>query len=286
MLFNFSFAFQLKRSVLKAERNPLPRHKGLVILLFICFLFLPAPPAPTPSQTGEVGPSETTSIQTWRFDHLRRRLRLACLCSLGCPCGLGCLFGWGCSCGLGGPFGWGCLCGLGGPLGCGWLCGLAFFTRAAGAGPAGHQRQAPCMQLKQHKGGKGVSEVLLLNIHGGQKAYYGCRQKSETSKLAPTWKTKAAVDRCQKNRMLRQCLSGIARQPPHHTTAVPTATQNRVTMSIAPPLGNNWSKRSPTLSQHHLPALDLFWASFFMRVQLTSLLLISPGLSCRKGGVL
>ena len=39
-------------------------------------------------------------------------------------------------------------------------------------------------------------------------------------------------------------------------------------------------KKSNSLSvaQHHLPALDLFWASFFMRVQLTSLLLISPGL--------
>ena len=51
-------------------------------------------------------------------------------------------------------------------------------------------------------------------------------------------------------------------------------------MTVAPPLGNDWSKRSPALSiaQHHLPALDLFWASFFVRVQLTSLLLISPGL--------
>ena len=35
-------------------------------------------------------------------------------------------------------------------------------------------------------------------------------QKSETSKQAPTRKTKAAVDRPQNNRMLRQCLSGIA----------------------------------------------------------------------------
>ena len=51
-------------------------------------------------------------------------------------------------------------------------------------------------------------------------------------------------------------------------------------MSIALPLGNNWSKRSPTLclTQHHLHTLDLFWARFFVRVQLTSLLLISPGL--------
>ena len=37
-------------------------------------------------------------------------------------------------------------------------------------------------------------------------------------------------------------------------------------------------KKSNSLAQHHLPALDLFWASFFMRVQLISLLLILPGL--------
>ena len=39
-------------------------------------------------------------------------------------------------------------------------------------------------------------------------------------------------------------------------------------------------KKSSSLSvaQHHLPVLDLFWASFSLRVQLTSLLLISPGL--------
>jgi len=35
---------------------------------------------------------------------------------------------------------------------------------------------------------------------------------------------------------------------------------------------------SLSLAQHHLPALDLFWATFFVRVQLTSFLLISPGL--------
>ena len=112
-------------------------------------------------------------------------------------------------------------------------------------------------------------------------------QKSEISKQVPTRKTKAAMDRCQSNRMLRQCLFGIAQRPPHHTIAVPTSMQNRVikTMSIALPLGNNQNKRSPTLSlaQHHLPALDLFWASFFVRVQLTSLLLISPGLLRLQG---
>ena len=68
-------------------------------------------------------------------------------------------------------------------------------------------------------------------------------QKSETSRQAPTRKTKAAVDRRQNNRMLRQCHSpsGIAQRPQHHAIAVPTAMQNRVTktMSVAPPLGNN-----------------------------------------------
>ena len=38
-------------------------------------------------------------------------------------------------------------------------------------------------------------------------------------------------------------------------------------------------KKSNSLVQLHLPALDLFWANFFVRVQLTSLLWISPGLS-------
>ena len=129
---------------------------------------------------------------------------------------------------------------------------------------------------------------MLLNVHGGEKAYWGRGrvgkggQKSETSKQAPARRTKAAVDRRQNNRMLRQCPSGIAQRPPHHAIAVPTVMQNRVTktMSVPPPLGNSCSKRSPALplAQHHLPALDLFWASFFVRVQLTSLLLISPGL--------
>ena len=39
-------------------------------------------------------------------------------------------------------------------------------------------------------------------------------------------------------------------------------------------------KKSNSQAELHLPALDLFWANFFLRVQLTSLLLISPGL-CR-----
>ena len=52
-------------------------------------------------------------------------------------------------------------------------------------------------------------------------------QKSETSKQAPTRKTKAAVDRRQNNRiLLRQCPPGITQQLPHHAIAVSTVMQN------------------------------------------------------------
>ena len=68
----------------------------------------------------------------------------------------------------------------------------------------------------------------------------GGGEKSETSKQAPTRKTKAAVDRRQNNRMLRQCPSGIAHRPPHHAIAVPTACIAVTrTMSVASLLGNN-----------------------------------------------
>ena len=86
------------------------------------------------------------------------------------------------------------------------------------------------------------------------------------------------MDRRQNNRMLRQCLSGIAQQPPHHVIAVPTAMHKDNVRSSA--VGKQLKqKKSNSLAKHHLPALDLFWASFFLRVQLTSLLLILPGLS-------
>ena len=105
-------------------------------------------------------------------------------------------------------------------------------------------------------------------------------QKSETSKQAPTRKTKAAVHCRQNNRMLWQCPSSISQQPPHHTVAVPTAMQNSHNDHSSTVGKQLKQKKSSSLSlaQHHLPALDLFWASFFVRVQLTSLLLILPGL--------
>ena len=67
-----------------------------------------------------------------------------------------------------------------------------------------------------------MSEFLLLKVHGGGKAYLGRGrvgkggQKSETSKQAPTRKTKAAEDRRRNNRMLikavsvRHCAATIA----------------------------------------------------------------------------
>ena len=118
-------------------------------------------------------------------------------------------------------------------------------------------------------------------------------QKSETLGQAPTRKTKAAVDRCQNNKMLRQCPSGIVWWPPHHAIALPTAMRNShkdnvhsSTVTVAKQL-NQKKSNSLSLAQHHLPALDLFWDSFFVRVQLTSLL-ISPGLhsSCLENSTL
>ena len=152
-----------------------------------------------------------------------------------------------------------------------------------------------------------VSEFLLLNVHeearrpvrDGDKWEKG-GQKSDTSKQAPTRKTEAAVDRRQNKRRLRQCPSGIAQRPPHHAIAVPAAMQNSHKDNVRSSAGGKQLKQkkssSPSVAQHHLPPLDLlwasffrespshlppldlFWASFFLRVQLTSLLLISPGL--------
>ena len=83
-----------------------------------------------------------------------------------------------------------------------------------------------------------------------------------------TRKTKAAVDRRQNNRMLRQCPSGIAQRPPHHPTAVPTAMQNshKDNGRSSAVMKQLKQKKSNPQAQLHLPALDLFWANFFVRV--------------------
>ena len=100
-------------------------------------------------------------------------------------------------------------------------------------------------------------------------------QKSETSKQAPTRKTKAAVDRRQSNRMLRQCPSGNEQRPQHHAITVPAAMQNSHKDNIR---SSAVGKQLKQKSNSHFPALDFFLACVFLRVQLTSFLLISPGL--------
>ena len=71
-----------------------------------------------------------------------------------------------------------------------------------------------------------------------------------------------------------QHLPSIVQQLPYHAIAVSTAMQNRVTktMSVAPPLGDNWSeKKSNSQAQLHLPALDLFWALLWVQHHLPPL---------------
>ena len=101
-------------------------------------------------------------------------------------------------------------------------------------------------------------DFLLLNVHGGEKAYTEGTgtsgeggQKSETSKQAPTQKTKATVD-CRQNNS-------------DHSTkaiAVPSAMQNSHDYVHSSAIGKQLKQKSNSLAQHHLPALDLFWASF------------------------
>ena len=105
-------------------------------------------------------------------------------------------------------------------------------------------------------------------------------------------------------KILRQCLLTVVQQLVYYAIAVSTAVWNRVTktMSIALLLRNDWCKRSPTFKPSSTSLLlvssGLIWGfsitslllispepaevfNFFMRVQLTSLLLISPGL-CKR----
>ena len=108
------------------------------------------------------------------------------------------------------------------------------------------------------------------------------RQKSEASKLAPTRKTKAAVDRRQNNEMLIKAVSVrhcAATTAPLNCCPSCYAEQSHKDNVRSSAVGKQLKqKKSNFPAQHHLPALDLFWTSFFVRVQFTSLLLISPGL--------
>ena len=84
----------------------------------------------------------------------------------------------------------------------------------------------------------------------------------------------------------QQCPSGVAQRPQHHAIAVRTAMQNSHKHNVrSSAVGKELKQKksnSLCIAQYHLPALDLFWASFFVGVQLTSLLLISPVLWSRQ----
>ena len=60
-------------------------------------------------------------------------------------------------------------------------------------------------------------------IRDGDEWEKGDRRVRPGNRRQPP-KTKAAVDRRQNNRTLRQCPSGIAQRPQHHAIAVPTAS--------------------------------------------------------------
>ena len=115
-----------------------------------------------------------------------------------------------------------------------------------------------------------MSEFLLLKVHGGGKAYLGRGrvgkggQKSETSKQAPTRKTKAAEDRRRNNRMLikavsvRHCAATTAPRSCCPNCYAEQSHRDNVRSSAA---GKQLKqKKSISPAQHHLPALDLFWA--------------------------
>ena len=88
------------------------------------------------------------------------------------------------------------------------------------------------LQVVHHRGRERncclTSTEASRPIRDGDEGEMG-GQKSETSKQT---QTKAAVDRRQNNRMLRQCPPGTAQQLPYHAIAVQTAMQNRVTKTM------------------------------------------------------
>ena len=158
------------------------------------------------------------------------------------------------------------------------------------------------------------TEARLLIVIQINVTISGTRKGEERVKAisqAPTRKTKDAMDRCQNNKNVQEV-------SPHHcaaasilfyyTAAVSTTVQNshkdnvrtvrnRVTTRLL--LRNNWGKRSPTFKPCSISLLficsGLTWGSFlllispgpaevsnfFVRVQLTSLLLILPGLDSK-----
>ena len=89
--------------------------------------------------------------------------------------------------------------------------------------------------------------------------------------------TAARTTKCHKAVSVRHCAATTA---PRNCCSNCYAEQSHKDIVRSSAVGKQLKQKSNSLSiaQHHLPPLDLFWASF-LRVQLTSLLLISFGLA-------
>ena len=113
-------------------------------------------------------------------------------------------------------------------------------------------------------------------------------QKSKASKQAPTRKTgqvcrgpppeqqnvkAVSVRHCAATTAPRNCCPNCYAEQSHRDYVRSSAVGKQLKQK---------KSNSLSLAQHHLPALDLsVCSSFFVRVQLTSLLLVSPGLCSR-----
>ena len=127
------------------------------------------------------------------------------------------------------------------------------------------------------------SEFLLPNIHRGEKAYKGRGIKEwdlETG-ANPEDQGFRGLPPQQQNVKAVSIWHCTATTTPHNCCPNWYAEQSHKDGVHSSTVGKQQKQKksnSLSLAQHHLPALDLFWDSFFVRVQLTSLLLIWPGL--------
>ena len=111
-------------------------------------------------------------------------------------------------------------------------------------------------------------------IRGGDEWEIRTEEWIKTSRQAPTWKTKNAVDRHQNNKMLkavsvRHCAATTA--PRNCCPNYYSEQSHKDNVRSSADAKQLKQKKSNSQARLHLPALDL-------RVQLTFLLLISPGL--------
>ena len=131
--------------------------------------------------------------------------------------------------------------------------------------------------------------TLLLNIHRGDRPIRGGdKWEKGDSRVKPWNRWQPRRPRLLWTATRTTGCYGSVRQAlhsDHRTTQLLSQLLCRtVTKSVrSSAVGKQLKqKKSNSPAQLHLLALDLFWASFFVRVQLTCFLLISPGL-CLRG---